>query len=255
MLRAVDPVVQDLADQHAELADIVVGLPDAVWHAPTRCVGWDVSDVVLHLSQSDELAIGSLAGRFTEVTNELTGGLRPATSVDDSAALMVERQRGIEPVELLARWRSDSGQLVEMLGHMDLSQRVAWVAGELSARTLATTRLAETWIHAGDIAESLGIELAATGRLRHIARLAWRTLPYAFASAGLSMSGPVAFGLTSPSDEIWDFLPDEDPLTTVRGPAIELCNVAARRIDPASTSLHGDGPDLVNVLELVRTYA
>ena len=63
---------------------------------------------------------------------------------------------------------------------MDLSTRVRWVAGDLSARTLATTRLAETWIHTGDIASAIGIEPVATDRLRLIARLAWRTLPYAF---------------------------------------------------------------------------
>jgi hypothetical protein len=46
------------------------------------------------------------------------------------------------------------------------------VPGELSARTLATTRLAETWIHAGDVAGALGVTLPPTDRLRPIARLA-----------------------------------------------------------------------------------
>ena len=66
--------------------------------------------------------------------------------------------------------------LVEVVGTMDLSARVTWVAGELSARSLATTRLAETWIHTGDVADALGVSLVPTDRLRQIARLAWRTL-------------------------------------------------------------------------------
>jgi uncharacterized protein (TIGR03084 family) len=129
------------------------------------------------------------------------------------------------------------------------------VAGELSARTLATTRLAETWIHTGDVAGALGVELEPKPRLRHIARLAWRTLPYAFAKDGRELHGPVAFHLRGPDGQAWDFTPDGDALTTVRGDGVELCNVAARRVDPVETGLVGDGPDAGAVLELVRTYA
>lgn len=157
--------------------------------------------------------------------------------------------------ELLGRWTSTTARLVELLDGMDLSTRVTWVAGELSARTLATTRLAETWIHAGDVADALGRELAVTDRLRLVARLAWRTVPYAFNMAGRTLRGPVAFRLTSPSGDLWDFLPDQPAITTITGPAVDLCDVAGRRRDPAGTSLAGDGPDAADVLALVRTYA
>jgi uncharacterized protein (TIGR03084 family) len=129
------------------------------------------------------------------------------------------------------------------------------VAGELSARTLATTRLAETWIHAGDVADALGEELPFTDRLRPVARLAWRTLPYAFASVGRTMTGPVAFRLVAPSGEAWDFVPEGPEVTTIHGPAAELCAVAARRVHPSATTLRGEGPDADAVLALVRTYA
>ncbi len=65
-------------------------------------------------------------------------------------------------------------------------ERVTWVSGQLSLHTLTATRLSEAWIHTGDIASALGVDLAPTDRLRHIARLAWRTLPYAFDRAGRS---------------------------------------------------------------------
>ena len=104
-----------------------------------------------------------------------------------------------------------------------------WVAGELSVRTLATTRLAECWIHTGDVADALGVELVPADRLFHIARLAWRTLPYAFANAGREMHGPVALELRSSTGAEWNFTPDAEPLTVVRGDALELCLVAGRR--------------------------
>jgi uncharacterized protein (TIGR03084 family) len=251
----VDETVEALAEQQAELGSLLAGLSAGQWHAPTRCEGWDVADVVLHLTQSDELAIASATGRFDELASQRSGEPLGGLSVDESAALMVERERALSTAELLGRWTSTTAHLVGLLDGMDLSTRVSWVAGTLSARTLATTRLAETWIHGGDIADALGRELAATDRLRLIARLAWRTLPYAFGSAGQTLCGPVALRLTSPSGEAWDFLPDQPAVTTISGPAADLCEVAARRLAPAATSLTGDGPDAADVLALVRTYA
>ena len=168
---------------------------------------------------------------------------------------MVEHERGLASTALQARWSAGAARLLEVLAAMDLSTRVTWVAGELSARTLTTTRLAETWIHAGDVADAVGLALVPSDRLALIARLAWRTLPYAFASDGRTLRGPVAFLLTSPRGEAWDFVPDDGAVTTISGKAEDLCAVAARRVDAATTSLEGKGPDAQSVLALVRTYA
>jgi uncharacterized protein (TIGR03084 family) len=250
-----DEVVGDLAAQHAELAGLLDDLPDAGWAAPTRCQGWDVADVVLHLAQTDELAVGSATGRFAEAATALSQGTEGLASIDDGAAMMVERERGMPNRQLLDRWSTGARQLLDVLDAMDLSTRVTWVAGELAARSLATTRLAETWIHTGDVADALGVPLPPSGRLRQIARLAWRTLPYAFASEGRTLAGPVEFRLVAPGGESWDFVPEEPAMTTISGPAAELCAVAARRVDPSATSLEGRGPDAFDVLALVRTYA
>ncbi len=129
------------------------------------------------------------------------------------------------------------------------------MTGQLSLQTLATTRLAECWIHTGDIASALGVELVPTDRIRHIARLAWRTLPYAFEEAGLSPRGPVALSLIGPGGDRWEFIPEDPPLTTISGSAAEFCEVAGRRIAPDQTDLVGIGPDAEAVLRLVRTYA
>jgi hypothetical protein len=69
------------------------------------------------------------------------------------------------------------------------------------------------------------------------------------------MAGPVAFHLTSPSGERWDFEPDEPAVTTISGPVVDMCEVAGRRMGAADTVLAGEGPDAEAVLELVRTYA
>jgi uncharacterized protein (TIGR03084 family) len=138
---------------------------------------------------------------------------------------------------------------------IDPSARLTWVAGQVSARTLATTRLAETWIHTADVAEALGVARRSGPHLELIVRLAWRTLPYAFARDGRVLAGPVAVELTAPGGGTWAFGDPRTATTTVRGPAVDFCEVAARRLDPADSNLTATGPDAHRVLALVRTYA
>ena len=252
---AMDPVVRALADQQVETRSLVDGLTKPETEMATRCIGWSVTDVLLHLAQSDEMAIASLTGQLGGIAVDDAIGRGRGSSVDTSVDAMVERERGVPYAEVLERWAGAAARLVTVLEATDLSARVPWVAGDLSARTLATTRLSETWIHTEDIADAVAVELVPTDRLRLIARLAWRTLPYAFTSSGLTMSGPVAFCLVGPSGEPWEFIPDEPVVTTIRGLATDLCAVAARRIDATQTTLVGEGPDVADVLALVRTYA
>ena len=112
-----------------------------------------------------------------------------------------------------------------------------WVAGDLSARTLATTRLSESWIHTGDVAEALGIELEPTDRLCHIARLAWRTVPVRVRPLRDGRAGPgrvraarartATRGTSSRTSR---------RATVIRGDAFDLCRVAAQRVEPAATT-------------------
>lgn len=250
-----DEIVAALAEQQGELLGLLADLDEQDWQRPSRCEGWTVADVVLHVAQTNEMAIGSARGRFAEAMNSLTAGLAPAADVDEGADRMVQSQRGARGAAVRDRYEAGADELRELLAASDPHLRVVWVAGELSARTLATTRLAETWIHTGDVAGALDVELAPTDRLRHIARLAWRTIPYAFARAGRELHGPVTFALKGPNGDSWTFTPDDEPITTISGDGVELCLVAARRVDPVMTSLTGEGPDVDDVLELVRTYA
>jgi len=250
-----DEIIAALGGQQAELSGLLVGLDESGWQRPSPCEGWTVADVVLHLAQTNELAIGSARGRFAEALEGLAAGLGPVRDSDHGAARMVARERGGSPSAVRDRWQTGADELHQLLRTTDPHTRVVWVAGELSIHTLATTRLAETWIHTGDVAEGLGTDLVPTDRLRPIARLAWRTLPYAFERAGRALTGPVAFELRGPTGDAWDFVPDTQPLTVIRGDGVELCLVAARRALPGDTTLRGEGPDAEAVLELVRTYA
>jgi uncharacterized protein (TIGR03084 family) len=170
-------------------------------------------------------------------------------------AAAVERERGADGAELLRRWRAASSALGETLSAADPRQPIPWAVGSLPARTLATTRLAECWTHTGDVLYGLGQRQERTDRIWHIARLAWRTLPYAFAKDGIEPSGRFGLKLRAPDGSTWEFGLDDDPATVVRGDAWGFCLVAARRIGPELADLSATGPDCADVLDVVRTFA
>jgi uncharacterized protein (TIGR03084 family) len=249
------PVLDALDDQRRELDMLLSGLDDHGWSTPTpRCPGWTVADVVLHLAQSDEMAIASAEGTFAGFLAARGGGSEVG-NVDDAAASAVGAERGQTTAVLHERWRASAAAQHASLAACDPSQRLTWVAGELAAQTLTTTRLAECWIHSGDIADAVGADLEPTDRLWHIARLAWRTLPYAFHRAGRSLAGPVAVSLYAPDKTTWEFGEKAAAATIVEGPAEEFCLVAGRRLMPDATSLIAEGADAEAVVELIRTFA
>ena len=250
---SMDELLEDLAAQHAELAELLSGLGSSDGARPSRCPGWSVTDVVLHLAQTDEMALASLDGRLEKHLEAKAAAWADATNVDDGAGLLVAAERGDAFEAVRHRWSSSSQALRTALAGRNPSDRVTWVAGQLAVQTLATTRLSECWIHTGDVADGLGVTLPVPDRLHHLARLAWRTLPYAFAQADKQLSGPVTFELTSPSGETWTF--GAGGSTIVRGTALDLCEVAGQRADAVETGLTATGPDASAVLELVRTFA
>ncbi len=244
-------ILSALGAQHAELRSLLEPLGPADWARPTPCEGWDVADVVLHLHQTDELAIAALDGNLDA---SIESFLRGDDAVDAAAAMSVADARGASGAETGARWEASAARLRALLAAADPSARVQWVVGRLSARTLAATRLAECWIHTTDVAAALGVELVPTARLHHVARLAWRTVPYAFERAGEELHGPVGLDLVGPDGGTWQFGLD-DAATVVRGSGSDLCRVAGRRADPGATDLVATGPDAERVLALIRTYA
>jgi uncharacterized protein (TIGR03084 family) len=250
-------VMEDLRQQDQELLSMVIGLAEEQLALPSACQGWSVSDVLLHLAQTNEMAAASASSQMAGVAGGWANSdSRVRTDVDDIVAGAVERERGASGNEVVARWVKSADDMVDALEACDPAARVQWVAGDMAPRSLATTRLAETWIHTGDVCIGLGIEQPESDRIWHIARLVHRTLPYSFLRAGCEPAGDVRFELTSPTDEraVWCF-GEDNAETVITGPALDLCRVAGQRTNAKETSLHGAGPDVPTVLRIMRTFA
>lgn len=236
------------AEQDA-ISQMLASLNEAAWDSPSLCEGWTVSDVVLHLAQTEE---GVAA---TSTRRELRIPIEGASNVDEAMAQWVAAERGAAGSEVLARWEKARREAIASLRSAPQDQPLTWAAAPLKPKTLATTRLSEHWIHALDVAEPLGIDYSDTARLHDIARLAHRTLPYAYGRAGRNDPPSVHLRLQGPDGDLWEFgEPGSD--VTIEGPAGEFCRVAARRLPAGDANgLRAKGDRADEVLELVRTYA
>ncbi|EUA43560.1 hypothetical protein I552_8301 [Mycobacterium xenopi 3993] len=78
----------------------------------------------------------------------------------------------------------------------------------MSAASMATARLMETWAHGLDVADTLGVQRPATPRLRSIAHLGVRTRDYSFVVNGLTPPAePFLVELRAPDGSTWSWVP------------------------------------------------
>lgn len=248
-----DPI-DALDEQQRELIDLVAGRTASELLAPSRCPGWTVADVLLHLAQTNEMAVASLQGRLAEFVDEVAASVPAAGDIDDWAGALVDVERG-EPDASRARYLASAASQLDAFRSADPAARVRWVVGDMAARTLATTRLTETWIHTVDVAVAYGPEPGPTTRLWHTCRLTWRTAPYSLTRSGITPTGAFAFVLDAPDGSTWTFGDPAAATTVLRGTAADLCTVAGQRAAAVDTSLQADGPDADDLLGLVRTFA
>jgi uncharacterized protein (TIGR03084 family) len=179
---------------------------------------------------------------------------RAMGTIDDVVEEWVDAERSLSPQQRFERWKRGWRGCLSALTAADPESTFQWATNELKPRTLATTRLSEHWIHANDIAQPLRIDYPDTARIWHIARLAHRTIPYAYRRSGLSDPPSVRVELLGPDEEEWVFGGEAE--VVIRGTASEFCRIAARRLDPNDAgTVVADGAKGAEVLSVVRTYA
>lgn len=245
-------VFDDLVAEQDRLEAILAGLDGGEWAAPSAAAGWSVADVVLHLAQTEEAVVASAAGHDLAVTSALAPDSAGQT-LDEVMNQLVRAERAA-PASVFQRWRAARAAAAAALRAADPHVPLAWVDRPLKPATLATTRLAEHWTHGLDITGPLGIGFPDTARLRHIAWLAHRSLPYALALAG-EPPCEVFCELTAPDGTgVWRYGPPGAG-TAITGPAGAFCRVAAQRLPPAQSGLHVTGPLGATALTALRTYA
>lgn len=240
-------IVDDLQAEQERLESLLSGLSEEQWAVASAAPGWTISDVVVHLAQTEELVAASLASGERGATWD-----RGSRSLDDAIDEVVKAERA-PAREVFDRWRRARRRALTALRTADPDQRVPWAATPLRPAVLATTRLAEHWAHGLDITAPLDLPFPDTDRLRHIAWLGHRTLPYAFGVEGLA-AHEVYCELKGPDGSVWRYgAPGADSM--ISGEAAEFCRVGARRLRPEDSNLVATGPHAASALRVLRNYA
>ncbi len=239
-------ILSDLVAEQQALDQFLQRISLRDWKKPTPARGWTIQDTISHLADSEEFAAATLTG---EADLER---FRSAPDLDALRQEAVERGRKMRPQDVIEWWRGGRARVVEPLSRMKASQRIDWIEGSMSARTLATTRLMETWAHGLDIYAAVDAEVEDTPRIRHVCWLGWKTLPYAFKMAGEDYV-PIRVEVIGPGYVKWVYGP-EDTDQLIKGSASEWARLAVRRIGLDEVRLRATGDAAQRALEVVRAY-
>jgi uncharacterized protein (TIGR03084 family) len=159
------------------------------------------------------------------------------------------------PDRLLADWRQTRARLHDELLAVPDGRKLPWFGPPMSAASMATARLMETWAHGLDVADALGVRRPATARLRSIAHIGVRTRDFAFAINGLSAPAePFHVELQAPDGSTWSWGPD-DAAQRVTGSAEDFCLLVTQRRPRAALDVHAVGADAENWLTIAQAFA
>ena len=246
-----DPVVDDLQAESEALDALVARLPAERWTLATPAAGWTIAHQVGHLLWTDRVALMSITDEaaFGELVVAATDTID--TFVDDAA----DDLAALSPTQLLADWRSTRHALHAALRTVPEGRKLLWFGPPMSAPSMATARLMETWAHGLDVADALGVQVPPSARLKSIAHLGVRTRDFAFTVHGLTPPAePFRVDLTAPDGSLWSWGPEDAP-QRVSGSALDFCQLVTQRRPRAELDVTADGPEAQKWLEIAQAFA
>jgi uncharacterized protein (TIGR03084 family) len=175
----------------------------------------------------------------------------PAGFVDVAAA----QGAAMEPADLLDVWRRGRGELVTALLAVPAGTRLPWFGPPMSAASMATARLMETFAHGQDIVDALGVHRPPTDRLRHVAHIGVRTIGFAFAVHGLAAPDePFRVELTGPGGELWTW-GDDGAANRITGPALDFALLVTQRRHPDDLAVTVTGDQALQWVPIAQAFA
>jgi len=247
----IEPVLADLGAEGDALDALVADLDDAGWATPTPAEGWTIAHQVAHLAWTDQASILAATdgpGFQAELERAIAS---INTYVDDAA----EQGSKTPPAELLTSWRAGRRALGDALRAVPDGTKLPWFGPPMSATSMATARLMETWAHTQDVADALGAEHVIGNRIRHVAHIGARTRDFAYMTNGRTTpTEEFRVELTAPDGSLWTWGP-EDAVQRVTGPALDFCLLVTQRRNRADLALVAEGPDANEWLDIAQAFA
>jgi uncharacterized protein (TIGR03084 family) len=245
------PLSADLVAESEALLGILDELTPAQWRLPTPAVGWTIADQVGHLAYFDETTLLSIRDpeQFRSEAAALTA------DGDDFADRVVADHRHLTGEQLLDWFRNTRQSLVDGYADAEPTLRLPWYGPDMGVASSITARLMETWAHGQDIVDALGGTRPATGRLRHVAHIGVRALPYSFAVNNLPVpTEPIRVELAGPDGDTWHWGPADAP-DRITGTALDFCLVLTQRRHRDDTGLTVTGPTANAWIAIAQAFA
>ncbi|BBW99497.1 TIGR03084 family protein [Mycolicibacterium moriokaense] len=246
-----EPMVADLRAESDELDALVADLPAERWAEQTPSPGWTIAHQIAHLLWTDRVALTAVTDESAFAALLEEAAKDPNGFVDAGA----EELAALPPAELLADWRSTRNRLHDELLTVADGRKLPWFGPPMSAASMATARLMETWAHGLDVADALGVERPATSRLRSIAHIGVRTRDFAFNVNGLAPpADPFLVQLRAPDGSTWSWGP-EDAAQRVTGSALDFCMLVTQRRPLSKLDVTAIGEDAERWLGIAQAFA
>lgn len=250
----VTDLVADLAAEGEELDALVAPLDEGGWRRATPAEGWSVAHQIAHLYWTDKVAL--LAATDPEAFAEVVA--EAMRNIDGFTDVTAEEGAAHPKDELLADWRAARAALAAALVDVPDGTKLPWFGPPMSAASMATARMMETWAHGLDIADALGVEVTPTDRIRHVAHIGVRTRDFAYVVNGMTPpQRPFRIELTAPSGTTWTWGPDDPEAVdgTVRGSAVDFCRLVTQRRALADLDLELDGESVREWASIAQCFA
>ena len=244
-------VIEDLRGESAAVDALVASLPPQRWSVSTPAPGWTIAHQIGHLWWTDRAALASITdetafGRLLEDADT-----NPRGFVDKAA----DEAARLPPAELLEQWRSTRSRLHTELAAVAGGRKLIWFGPPMSAASMATARLMETWAHGLDIADALGETAPVSPRLKQIAHLGVRTRDFAFTLHRLTPPAePFRVELNAPDGQLWAWGP-EGAAQRVSGSALDFCYLVTQRRPIAELDIAAEGADATTWLGIAQAFA
>jgi len=226
-------LADDVSAESAVTRDLIAGLDEASWHAPTPAAGWTIADQVSHLAYFDEVTVRSAVDPMLFLA-ELAAA-NDSGGIDPDA--IAARFRDLSGAQLLAWFDEARQELLATFAAIDPAARLPWFGPAMSAASSLTARLMETWAHTQDIADTLGVTREPTGRLRHVAHIGVGARAYSYAVRGRPQPpAPVRVELIPPPPSI---SPPSISSPSISSPSISSPSISPQSSPPSGSPLPG----------------
>lgn len=229
----------DFQDESKDLYKLIQNLSDDELNQKTGFKDWSINDVISHLHIWNLAADLSLLNpiEFKIFFIQVDSAFKQGKSLKE-----FEREYlATSGFELIKLWRKSYEEVAEHFLKADPKARVQWAGPSMSVRSSITARLMETWAHAQEVYDVLGVERKNTDRIKNIVVLGVNTFAYTFRVRNEEVPKLMpCVRLTAPSGEIWTF-GEENSEELIEGLAEEFCQLVTQTRNIADTQLQVTG--------------